>query len=272
MYTEVISIIQSLDLIKDGKNNIPPTMLYNEGWLLRLILNWFSLNRELKYKIQFSENAIWYSEALLSSIFAPRYRGDNLAESWTHADGVIGNFSIGNNGFGDLKLSKECKQFIVIEAKIFSRYSKGTKNAPDYNQVARNVACMCNIISDSQKDLDKFEEIKFYTFLPEEQIEKEKSFEKYIVKENIKSVVKKRIDSYNSRDDYNNKLNWYNRYFIKFVDKIQTGLVSWEEIIDFIVKNAPNYGIKLQLFYKNCLDYNKRIKIEEGAETTDNSE
>ncbi|MCH7876577.1 MAG: hypothetical protein IH965_14945 [Gemmatimonadetes bacterium] len=31
--------------------------------------------------------ARWYSEALLPSQFLKRFRGDPLAEGWTHADG-----------------------------------------------------------------------------------------------------------------------------------------------------------------------------------------
>src|SRR2546425_6409929 len=70
---------------------LPPTTLYNEGWMLRLVLDWFDQNRGLGHELAFLPGARWYSEALLASRFLPERRGDNRAESFTHADGVIGH-------------------------------------------------------------------------------------------------------------------------------------------------------------------------------------
>lgn len=271
MYTEVSKIFESLNAIKEGKNNIPPTMLYCEGWMLRLVLHWFSLNNKVVYKLKFSENAHWYSEALLSSPFSPLYRGDPLSESWTHADGVIGHFSIGNNGFGDLKISEGCKQFVVIEAKMFSKYSKGTKNAKDYNQATRTVACMSNILVKSLQKPKDIDNIAFYTFLPLEQIENEPTFKEYINKENILTAVKNRVDSYKGRADYNTKHEWFENHFLSFTSSLNTELISWEEIIELIQRNDSIYGKDLQSFYQNCIIYNRRFKDEEGAETAYNS-
>ena len=83
---------------------LPPTILYNEGWMLRLVLDWYATHRESDFYFSFPEGGNWYSEALLPSTFLPRYRGDKYAESWTHADGVIGHFEIGRDRDGDLTL------------------------------------------------------------------------------------------------------------------------------------------------------------------------
>ncbi len=257
MFNEVKEILKSIEQTKNHNNNIPPTMLYNEGWLLRLILNWFSLNRQFKYKIQFDCDAHWYSEALLSSKFSPKYRGDKLAESYTHADGVTGNFSIGNKGMGDLKLAEDCKQFIVIEAKMFSKYSKGTKNAPEYNQVARTVSCMCHIISQSNQLLSTTKEVKFYTFLPKEQLKNEPTFNEYIMKKNISRVVKDRVKLYKGRSDYEDKYKWFKKDYKRFIKQIVIENVSWEEIIEFIEKKDNKYYKKLLTFYNNCIYYNR---------------
>ena len=69
----------------------PATDLYNEGWMLRLVIDWFDMNRSVDFDLKFSEGASWFSEALLPSAFLARQRRDKLAESWTHADGVIGH-------------------------------------------------------------------------------------------------------------------------------------------------------------------------------------
>ncbi len=51
------------DSIHTQSPKLPPTMLYNEGWLLRLVLHWFDKNRNNDYELSFLENATWYSEA-----------------------------------------------------------------------------------------------------------------------------------------------------------------------------------------------------------------
>lgn len=123
----------------------PPTELYNEGWMLRLVLDWFSRTPDCNYELRFLDGSGWYSEALLPSAFLSRKRGDVLAESWTHADGVVGHFSIGENGAGDLSLKDGATQFVVVEAKMFSKLSAGVTNARYFNQAARNVACIAEI-------------------------------------------------------------------------------------------------------------------------------
>jgi hypothetical protein len=58
-------ISQMLELCNSDTPHFPPTDLYNEGWLLRLILQWFASNRIEKHPLMFSESAKWFSEALL---------------------------------------------------------------------------------------------------------------------------------------------------------------------------------------------------------------
>src|SRR6056297_1433281 len=108
-----------LELCDTKESVIPPTEIYNEGWLLRLVINWFSEYNNVSHELAFTDKeARWYSELLLPSQFLARFRGDKLAESYTHADGVIGHFQIGNEGKGDILLNEDAKQFIVIEAKM----------------------------------------------------------------------------------------------------------------------------------------------------------
>ena len=123
----------------------PPTLIYNEGWLLRLVLDWFSRNKIPNHPLNFQEDARWFSEALLPSAFLSRFRGDPLAENWTHADGVVGHFSIGDQGKADLSLRHDATQLLVLEAKMFSELSSGVTNAGYFNQAARNVACIAEV-------------------------------------------------------------------------------------------------------------------------------
>ena len=81
---------------------------YNEGWLLRVVLDWFSRHKIPNHLLNFQVNARWFSEALLPLVFLARHRGDPLAENWTHADGVVGHFTIGDQGKADLSLYTRC--------------------------------------------------------------------------------------------------------------------------------------------------------------------
>lgn len=117
--------------------HFPPTLLYNEGWLLRLILDWFSSHSIPSHSLNFQENASWFSEALLPSTFLVRYRGDPLAENWTHADGVVGHFSVGTHGKTDLSLLKDATQFIVLETKMLSGFG-GTPRSQDICKFNQN--------------------------------------------------------------------------------------------------------------------------------------
>ena len=145
--TEALKSIQEMLLSAVSSQPLfPPTLLYNEGWLLRLVLDWFSRHSVQDHPLTFAAGSRWFSEALLPSPFPARYRGDKLAENWTHADGVVGHFQIGKKGRTDLKLLPGATQFIVLEAKIFSSLSPGVTHASYYDQAARTVACMAEVL------------------------------------------------------------------------------------------------------------------------------
>src|SRR4051812_42560146 len=97
----------------EQQGRLRPTELYNEGWLLRLTLDWSERHAPDHHRLFFLPGARWYSEALLPSQFLPRYRGDKLSESWTHADGVVGHFTVGIAGRGDFVLAPSAQQFVV---------------------------------------------------------------------------------------------------------------------------------------------------------------
>ena len=255
MIKTIYNLIEILESNDRSKHLFPPTEVYSEGWMLRLVLNWFSNNQVVENDLSFFVNSRWFSEALLSSKFLPLWRGDNLSESWTHADGVIGHFEIGNNGNGDLKITDNAKQLIVCEAKMFSKYSSGTKNAPKYNQVARNVACMCNICTTQKNDINEIK-IGFFGLIPEIQLKNERTFNIYIAKQNIGETVLNRINQYKERSDFKEKIDWYNDKFVPFLEHINIQNISWESVIDYIQNKDSVYGLGLNEFYQKCIIYN----------------
>ncbi len=77
-----------LEACAAGRPPFPPNVLFNEGWLLRIVLDWFERHGGDRYPMSPLPGARWFSEAWLPSAFMARFRGDRLAESRTHADAV----------------------------------------------------------------------------------------------------------------------------------------------------------------------------------------
>src|SRR5437879_1770562 len=111
--TPLERIIDLLRLAETENRIFPATLFYNEEWLLRLVLDWFSRQSSEGHQPNFAPGARWFSEALLPSQFFSRQRADPLAEGWTHADGVIGHVVIGAPALANTKLAEGAVQFIV---------------------------------------------------------------------------------------------------------------------------------------------------------------
>ena len=229
----------------------PPTILYNEGWMLRLVLDWFSTLRESDYYFSFPENGKWYSEALLPSPFLPRYRGDKYAESWTHSDGVIGHFEIGRDRNVDLTFSPNGRALKILEAKMFSKLSLGTTHAKYYNQAARNVACIAEILKRANSNPSDISSLAFYVVAPEVQIE-EGAFSEFITLDSIKATVECRVNEYDE-----SKEEWYQGWFLPTLERIDLRTISWEEIVSHIQQVDSSFGQALDEFYYLCLKYNR---------------
>ncbi len=247
-------IAELLGNAASDSRNFPATDLYNEGWMLRLVLDWFQHHRSVEHDLQFLADSNWYSEALLPSPFLPRYRGDKLAESWTHADGVIGHFSIGDNGAGDLSLLPEAKQFIVTEAKMFSKLSSRVTNAGYYNQAARNVACIAEVIRRAGLHPNQLEAIAFLVVAPESRIN-EGIFSTYMDEGHIQETLQKRVSEYDEAD----RARWYDEAFEPLMEKIKIRVVPWEELIAVISREDTEEGPALQDFYSKCLKFNQFV-------------
>ena len=253
-----VNKIDALEELMIG-GNITPTLVYNEGWMLRLVLNWLSENRHFEHEISFSEGARWFSEASLPTIFKAKNQKDKLAENYTHADGVYGSIQP-YDGKDYIKLEKNCNQFVVVEAKMFSSYSPGVIHAPSYNQAARIVACMCEVLKLQGFNVNGFSKLAFFTFLPESQIKDRPSFLKYTCKKNIKEKVENRIKQYSDAgrtEEYEEKAKWYEEFCCPFIDNIQIELISWESILNFVSLHDEETYKKLMVFYDKCKKYNR---------------
>lgn len=230
---------------------MPPTQLYNEGWMLRLVLDWFDRNRSLEHKLALLPKTRWYSEALLPSRFLrqPRDPDGTPFESFTHADGVIGHFKIEPGVQGHAVLCSEATQFIVCEAKLGSGLSPRTKNAPGYDQAARNVACMAYMLGMANVPVDQLKRLAFYVIAPRKQIEN-RMFGSLITLESVRAKVRARVAQYEDAD----MDQWYRTLFEPVLDKIDLGVLSWESILQALPESEEVAGMRE--FYAKCLAFN----------------
>lgn len=224
--------------------------------MLRLVLEWFSTNRNINHFLSFDETATWFSEARLASTFLPRRRGDKQAEGYTHADGVIGHFKIGSAGQSDLTVLRDATELKVVEAKMFSKLSKGTTHAPRYNQAARNVACIAEILQIAKRKPDELQSLGFYVLAPKEQIDAG-VFGDQLEKQSLEEVVWERVDGYEVSGDEVPKEVWFKECFLPTLERIETKCISWEDVTEFVATHDPAFGRDLKEFYSLCLRYNR---------------
>ena len=250
MFNRIMRMLQSCDT---DHGILPPSEVYNEGWMLRLILDWFSKQPPADHQLSFEKGARWYSEILLPSQFLPRFQTDPLAESHTQADGVIGHFAIGRSGKSDIDLHVDAKQFVVIEAKIFSNLSKGIKNFKSYDQAARTTACMAETLSIKQRQINDIASLGFYVIAPDKQLKFEPTFQTFLQKDSIRIKVQKRIKAYAASADAETKDTWFKKWFLPTLERIDIQNMSWEEILTYIGSNDKVNGDALSGFYEKCL-------------------
>jgi hypothetical protein len=238
-----------------GTPNSPilPTLLYEEGWLLRLVLSLASEGIDcLPFK--FAAGARWLSEARLYSAFQARVKGDPLAESHSHADGAVGHLGIGVDTKSGLMLSACGSQFAIIEAKINSPLSGGTTRAKYFDQAARSVACMAETIRRCGQPLDQWVSLAFYVFAPKVRIDAG-TFRNEMMKESIAAKIERRISEYPPEDQID-RIEFQRCWVAPLIARLNVECVSWESIIAGIRWHDSRIGDDIQEFYEKTLMYN----------------
>jgi hypothetical protein len=240
-----------LEACEAGTAAFPPAELYNEDWLLRIVLDWFARHGGDRYPLSPRAEARWFSQAWLPSAFMSRYRGDRLAEARTHADGVLGQFTIGDPGTAALSLLPEASQLVVVEAKLFARLSAGVRNAPFYDQAARSVACMAEALRRADRDPAEMDDLTFIVLAPQARLD-DGIFEWDLGPEAIRRKVRRRVEDYAGERDH-----WFRHWFEPTWKRVEIRSMSWEDIIDVIAFHSLEDGHVIDSFYGQCLRYNR---------------
>ena len=245
-----MNLLSNLITSYDPENpNFRPTELYNESWLVKLVLRQVSKIADSEFPIGFLPGSDWFSEALLPSAFRARYQGDPLSESRTNADGVVGHFAVGRKAKADLELIEDAAQFTVVEAKVGSPLSAGTSNAKYFDQAARNIACMAEVIARSGASASNFSRLDFVVLAPRSSIEKG-TFAEEMSPGSIRSKVERRVAEYEGQLE-----QWHESAFNPIMDQIKLYSLSWEETIQWIGDRDPDVFSDLSEFYDLCLEF-----------------
>jgi hypothetical protein len=245
-------IREMLHLASTANRLFPATIFYNEGWLLRLVLDWFSRQASSNHALGFRAGARWFSEALLPSQFFARRRGDTLAEGWTHADGVIGHVAIGDAALADTTLIAGGAQFVVTEAKLFSPLAQRVTNAAYFDQAARNVACIAEVLFRAHRRPEGLSAIGFLVLAPQEQITRN-LFQRELSLESLQDKVSRRVSEYELPE----KDGWFRDWFLPTLKHLNIASLSWEQVMGHINSTDAQFGQELGYFYENCIKFNR---------------
>ena len=231
------------------KPNFRPTEIYNECWMVKLVLHQASMIEDEEFSLGFLPGSTWFSEGLLPTAFKARYRGDKLSESRTNADGVIGHILVGEEGKADLALLPDATQFVVVEAKIHAPLSTGTTNAPGYDQAARNVACMAELMNRAGINPASLRRLTFIVLAPQNSIQKG-VYSEEMDPVSIRWKVQKRVDAYRGELD-----EWHQTRFLPTMEHMRLQNISWEETLGWITNHQPDVANDLHDFYRKCLHF-----------------
>ncbi len=244
----------------DNGTPIARSEVYNETWLLRMVLSCIhdytgSLNgcrEEIRTALTRIKDAVcvrWISEGGLQPTLK--------REGTTWADAIIGPVKIHDDI--DNEIDSETKRgivldgndrrvgVVVIEAKVGSKLSEGTRNYENYNQAARNMACLAKLVMHEPEDFIK--KCAFVVFGPRTAIKSWKGQE-----ENQQHLTNSiRVIEAKHRNGETREYIQDKGLFINAAKMIaETSIVvAWEDIVESID------NIELTDFYNNVLsEYN----------------
>ena len=222
---------------------VNPTVIFNEGWMTRVLVE-ISIKEQLKIgNIDFSKLHNWSSEALIDSPFVTV---KEKREGYTHADIILGDFEIDYSQKGKIEVNKNAQILGIIEAKMGSNLSQRTNNADDYNQASRNICCLAYNTLKAHGHCNIF----FIVVAPQSTIKKY-DIEFQIENTTLKNQIIRRYETSNEK---------LGQDLLKKIEDNKNNIltISYEEWINKI-KNQTDKKL-LNNFYNNCLKHNKILK------------
>lgn len=228
--------------------------VYNETWMLRLTLaaihdyekDFDCADEVKKAALEATRAAVrhrWISEGGLEPAFKQ--------EGTTWTDAILGSVKIKNDNKRGIEVDGDDPGITIVEAKIGSELSPGVANSSNYNQAARNIACLSQLIFKSKNLHDK---CRFLVFAPE----KGRVESGFIKEENVDRIIRAQYG--NTREGYrelfSEDVSNNREEFGRIVNSIRgkSSVIFWEEVI-MAMKSWENIA-ELRAFYIECLKEN----------------
>jgi hypothetical protein len=155
-------------------------------------------------------------------------------------------------------LLPQATQLIVAEAKIHSPLSSGTRHAPKFDQAARNVACIAELLKRVNRQPSEFQSLKFVIIAPQEHI---LEITTKLKQSSIEKAVRSRAEDFSPQLD-----PWLQEWFLPTLETIKIEPFAWEQLIRDIAAVDEHASQGLALFYERCLKYNTAGSRFEPAE------
>jgi hypothetical protein len=224
-----------------GTSKINPTVIFNEGWMIRILVIESMKKGIVIDDIDFGKLAEkeWSSEALISSPFVGIEKNP---EGYTHADIILGDFEIDYSNSGDIKVKNNAEILGIIEAKMGSNLSKETSNAKEYNQASRSICCLAH-------NAAKYAACETFFIIAAPKV----TIERYKFSEQM-SKVSKQIEQ---RFIHSGKEEDYSAIKNK-VAACKRTVICYEKWIEFF--EGDPIKRKLEDFYDECKKHNKTNK------------
>ncbi len=248
MLKELLGVYEA-GLINPGKPEclFPETDIFNEGWLLRLVLSeWLTGSGGSGFEfLPFPEGGRAYSEGQLYTPFKARFRADKLAESNTRVDGIVGDFTIKDTKSG-IVLDSDMSYVAVFEAKLFAPIAPGVTNAPRYDQVSRTAGCLINSILDAKPagDYDAY-----LTVLHVD--DKHRIDPDLYTPDHVEKQIARRVRSFLKTGNPGSAVEQFARVWRDVLDHLQIHFHTWEEVLSDMGNED------LDDFYEKCKTFNK---------------
>jgi len=224
----------------------PETLIFNEGWLLRLVLReWLAGSGGSQFGfLPFPEGVTAYSEGQLYTPFKARSRGDKLAESHTHVDGIVGEFSISGTKSG-IELKPDFRYIAAFEAKIFSRIAPGVTNTPGFDQVSRTAACLINSILLAEP------QASYSAHLVVLYAKKNRHFHPAAYgKDRIEDKIAQRLQPFTATAERSDAIVRFSAGWRYILERLKVHFLTWEDVLAGICSD------ELSEFYKLCRQFN----------------
>jgi len=184
---------------------------------------------------------------------------------------VIGHIELYEKTKRGLKLQEDANQFIVVESKLNSPLQAGVKNSPEYDQAARNVACMAESLKRANRSASTVESLGFFVISPEAKIEGHKQL---LDRDSIKQKIDQRINEYPD-EDRDLLVQWKLEWLDPLTERMEPKCDTWEEVIRRAKQSSPEYGDAFEQFYDVCVklagQLPSRTPLEEGQRPKVNS-